>query len=59
MVHCEGEEEEEERLCSRLLCHAHLNLSVTGIETGYSRDIHGEVSLRSPVIVLYQMEFTH
>ena len=44
MVHREVEEEEEERLCSRLLCHAHLHLAVRGMESGYSRDIHGEVS---------------
>ena len=46
MVHCEGEDKEDEEeglLCSRLLCHAHLSLSVTGMESGYSRDIHGEV----------------
>lgn len=46
MVHCEGGRDgdgEERRLCSRLLCHAHLYLTVDGMETGYCRDIHGEV----------------
>ena len=46
MVHCEGGREgggEEGRLCSRLLCHSHLHLAVNGLETGYCRDIHGQV----------------
>ena len=46
MVHCEGgrgEGGEEGRVCSRLLGHAHLYLQVNGLETGYCRDIHGEV----------------
>ena len=49
MVHREGGRGrggEEERVCARLLCHAHLHLAVNGLETGYSKDIHGEV-LRS------------
>ena len=39
MVH----QEEGEGLCSRLKCHAHLHLSVNGMKTGHSKDIHGEV----------------
>ena len=48
MVHCEGGRGgsgEEGRLCSRILCHAHLHLAVNGMETGYCRDIQGEVGL--------------
>ena len=46
MVHCEGGRSgggEEVKVWSRLLCHAHLHLAVIGLETGYCRDIHGEV----------------
>ena len=46
MVHREGEEEEG-RLRSWLISNAHLSLSVNGLKTGYSREIHGEVSVYS------------
>ena len=51
MVHCEGEvsevEEEshsEEELLRRYLLHnCDLSLQVSGLSTGYSKDVHGEV----------------
>lgn len=47
MVHCEqgGEKEPEHFLHSHLLHLCHLHLQAKGLATGYSRDIHGQVSV--------------
>lgn len=47
MVHREeGEEgEAEETLYKHLLHLCHVDLQIRGLSTGYSRDVHGEVSV--------------
>ena len=51
MVHCESVEGEdmegegEGRLRTHLLHRCDVSLSVKGLKTGYSRDVHGEVRL--------------
>ena len=48
MVHSDGDCEggEEEELRTHLLHLCHLSLLVEGLKTGYSREVHGEVSGR-------------
>ena len=48
MVHCEGADSDEpEQLLRKYLLHAcHLSLHVQGLSTGYSKDVHGNVSER-------------
>ncbi len=50
MVHCEVEEAEEVEgeglLRTHLLHRCDLSLSVEGLKTGYSRDVHGEVKAK-------------
>lgn len=45
MVHCEESESEEQLLRDHLMHVSHLSLQVTGLATGYSKDVHGEVSV--------------
>lgn len=46
MVHCDGADgDEEEQLLRKHLLHVcHLSLHVEGLSTGYSKDVHGNVS---------------
>ena len=46
MTHCDKDvEDEEERLLRDHLSHVcHMHINVTGLPTGFSKDIHGEVS---------------
>ena len=48
MVHCEGSEsdEPEQLLWKHLLHVCHLSLHVQGLSTGYSKDVHGNVSTK-------------
>ena len=45
MTHCDEDvEDEEERLLRDHLSHVcHMHISVTGLPTGFSKDVHGEV----------------
>ena len=47
MVHCEGGEcvESEDTLARHLLHSCHLSLHVKGLPSGYSRDVHGQVTI--------------
>ena len=46
MVHCDGaDSDEEEQLLRKHLLHiCNLSLHVEGLSTGYSKDVHGNVS---------------
>ena len=46
MVHCDGtDSDEQEQLLRRHLLHScHISLHVEGLATGYSKDVHGNVS---------------
>lgn len=47
MTHCDEDvDDEEERLLRDHLSHVcHMHINVTGLQTGFSRDIHGEVGI--------------
>lgn len=47
MTHCDEDvEDEEERLLRDHLSHVcHMHINVTGLQTGFSKDVHGEVSI--------------
>lgn len=49
MTHCDEDvEDEEERLLRDHLSHVcHMHISVTGLQTGFSKDVHGEVRIKS------------
>ena len=49
MTHCDEDvEDEEEHLLMDHLSHvSHMHISVTGLQTGFSKDVHGEVSINT------------
>ncbi len=44
LVHCEEPDSEEEILGRHLVHTSHLTLHTQGLPSGYSRDVHGQVS---------------
>ena len=54
MVHCDGtDSDEEEQLLRKHLLHiCHLSLHVEGLSTGYSKDVHGNVSKISKLSIV-------
>ena len=49
MTHCDEDvEDEEERLLTDHLSHVcHMYINVTGLQTGFSKDVHGEVRIKT------------
>lgn len=49
MTHCDEDvEDEEEHLLTDHLSHVcHMHIKVTGLQTGFSKDVHGEVSIKT------------
>ena len=56
MVHCEASDsDEQEQLLRKHLLHTcHLSLHVQGLPTGYSKDVHGDVSKRRNIATVYR-----